>query len=229
MLSEQMLNSDQDDRVFYSTVVLEHIVPNKNKAAFRKWHSGLMQIAEHQPGFVRTDICPPLQCVDGVTKWYSIVHFDTPNHLNDWLNSRKREQWVESGREIFENYKFKSFTTGLEGWFSVQAGQERSSLGLPAWKQVMAVVLGLYPLVMIQSKLFSTLGLLRSWSPAGVMLLNNFITSSLLTWVVMPQITKLLRFWLQPAFRISEQKIDLIGTAIVLIALSLMVALFSHL
>lgn len=224
-----MPNSETDARVFYSTVVLEHVVPNQNKAAFRKWLNTLIQTAKQHQGYIRTDLCPPLQCVDGVMKWYAIVHFDTPNHLNDWLTSRDREQLLDSGRKIFENYKFKSFTTGLEGWFSSEAGQERSSLGPPPWKQVMAVVLGLYPLVMIQSKLFLKFGLFQSWSPAIVTLLSNFITSSLLTWVVMPRITKLLRFWLQPAFRLSERKIDWIGAAIVFIALGLMVSLFHHL
>ncbi|BAU10399.1 hypothetical protein LEP3755_08830 [Leptolyngbya sp. NIES-3755] len=214
-----------EDRVFYSTVVLEHIVPNQNKAAFQNWQRALIQNAETHDGFARADFCPPLQCADGVIKWYSIVHFNAPDHLNDWLNSDDRAELVQSGRSIFENYKFKSFTTGLEGWFSTEAGQERSSLGPPPWKQVMAVVLGLYPLVMIQSKLFALWG----WqSSASLTLISNFITSSLLTWAVMPNITKGFRFWLQPAFRASERKQDLIGAAIVLTALGLMVSLFSQ-
>lgn len=223
-----MLNPEINDRVFYSTVVLEHIVPNQNRTRFRKWLNALIQSAKRHPGYIRTDSCPPLQCVDGVMKWYSIVHFDTPNHLNDWLNSRDRASLVESGQKVFENYKFKSFTTGLEGWFSAQAGQEKSSLGTPPWKQVMSVVLGLYPLVMIQSKITPHIGFLQSWSPAVVTLISNFIVSSLLTWVVMPRITGALRFWLQPAFRASERKTDLIGSAIVLFALGVMASVFSH-
>lgn len=223
-----MLNPEINDRVFYSTVVLEYIVPNQNRVMFRKWHHTLMQSAKRFPGYIRTDSCLPLQCVDGVMKWYSIVHFDTPDHLNDWLNSRDRATLVESGHNIFDNYKFKSFTTGLEGWFSSAAGQERSSLGTPPWKQVMSVVLGLYPLVMIQTKILPTLGFLQSWSPAFVTLISNFVVSSLLTWIVMPQISNALRFWLQPAFRLSNPKTDWLGSAIVLLTLGVMVMIFNH-
>ncbi|MGG6264934.1 hypothetical protein ACQ4M3_02565 [Leptolyngbya sp. AN03gr2] len=226
MNHSSMSHPDSEDRVFYSTVVLEHIVPNCNKAAFRNWQRALIRNAKQHEGFARADLSAPLHCENGVMKWYSIVHFNTPDHLNDWLNSDDRAEVVQSGRSIFENYKFKSFTTGLEGWFSTEVGEERSSLGPPPWKQVMAVVLGLYPLVMIQSKLFAFWG----WQPsASLTLLSNFITSSLLTWAVMPNITKGFRFWLQPAFRASERKNDLIGAAIVLTALGLMVSLFSQL
>jgi uncharacterized protein len=223
-----LVMAHSDDRVFYSTVVLEHIVPNQNRAKFRKWHNALIYLAKHHPGYIRTDVCPPLQCIDGVFKSYSIVHFDTPNHLNDWLGSNDRAEAIEAGKAIFELYKFKSFTTGLEGWFSTQAGQERSSLGTSPWKQVMSVVLGLYPLVMIQTKIIPQLEFLKSWSPAFVTLISNFIVSSLLTWVLMPQITKRLRFWLQPAFRLSDRKTDLLGSAIVFAALGFMVTIFNH-
>jgi uncharacterized protein len=215
------------DQVFYSSLVTEYITPYGQDFAFKRWHNRLVNRAKNHPGFMRVDLCPPLRCVDPVVKWYSIIHFDSPENLEDWVGSIDRQKLVASGRQIFHAYRFKSFTTGLEGWFSNQwGGAERSSLGSPAWKQILTVVVGLYPTVMLQSKLFSALGIFNSWSPASRMLVNNLITSSILSLIVMPFVSRKLHFWLQPTYLLSSRKNDLMGLSIVITVLGIMTILF---
>ncbi len=221
------MTAQMDDPVFYSSVVLEHIVSKTKNAAFNRWYKAMARLVEQQPGFLRIDTCPPLECVDDVVKQYSIIHFDTVNHLHDWLTSNQQTEILESGQDMFIDYKYKSFTTGLEGWFSQETGN-RSGLGPARWKQVLSVVLGLYPLVMTQSLLFAAMGLFTGWLPAAAMLINNLITSSALTYLVMPRIAKLFNFWLYPAYQERSRQSNLLGTAILLTAFGMMVIFFNH-
>lgn len=219
----------QASQVFYTSLVIEHIVPWGKDFAFRRWRSSLIQEAKRYEGFVRSDFCPPLKCKDGVVKWYTILHFDTPAHLHSWIESDDRKYLLEAGQKIFNAYRFKSFTTGLEGWFSAQAGTaEQVGLGPPAWKQILSVVVGLYPIVMLQSLLFTAFGVMQSWSPATQMLANNLMSSTLLTLVVMPFVARSLRFWLQPAYRIPAIKQEILGLVIVITLLATMATLFHH-
>jgi antibiotic biosynthesis monooxygenase (ABM) superfamily enzyme len=232
-LPDQPLNTQLDpDEHFYSSFVVEYIVPAGQAAEslFRQWYSRLLKKASTYSGYTRTDLCPPLDCGDGVVKWYAIVHFRTPEELNLWLRSSDRRTLFEEGHSTFLAYRYKSFTTGLEGWFSAQAGGgEQHSLGPPPWKQVLAVVLGLYPTIVIQGMVFSALGIMEGWSMPTALVVNNLLTSSILTWVVMPRISQLLSFWLRPAYRLTALQTNLLGAGLVVVALGCMVSVFNHL
>ncbi len=228
LLALENMTNPSLEKLFYSSLVTEHIVPKGNDFAFKKWHHNLVEILKRYDGFLRSDLCPPLRCKDPVVKWYYIIHFDSPEHLNQWMESSDRKKLLETGQEIFSAYRFKSFTTGLEGWFSMQSGTaENKGLGPPRWKQILVVVLGLYPVVMIQAIAFSILGFMQSWSLASSMIVNNLITSTVLSLLVMPFVSKRLSFWLQPAYRLISLKKNLIGSLIVAASLGLMVIAFN--
>ena len=222
-------DATQKSQAFYSTLVVEHIVDKEKSAAFEQWHCDLQRVAETHAGFVRLDLSPPLVCEDDAVKWYGIVHFDSPESLNSWVESSARKQAVEEGQAILSAYRFKSFTTGLEGWFSKRTNdKEKRGLGPPAWKQILSVVFGLYPIVMIRIKLFPNTGIIGEWSPSGAMLLATLVTSSILAIVVMPIVTGFMRFWLYPAYREHDHRADIVGSVIMVLGLVCMVALFDQ-
>ena len=79
---------------------------------------------------------------------------------------------------------------GLEAFFR----QDRPSLP-PTWKMAIATYLGVVPVIMT---LALTLGpLIRSWNFVLYNLVFNACVVALLTWVVMPLITRALHGWLQ--------------------------------
>ena len=120
-----------------ASLVIEHTVAAGDGLAFRWWHSKLTRRAKRFKGYIRTDLCPPVKGSgpDQPLKWYSIVHFNSTEHLNQWVNSRDRKAIIQSGQKIFSSYQFISFATGLEGWFSKRTGTEQVGFGPPAWKQ----------------------------------------------------------------------------------------------
>jgi antibiotic biosynthesis monooxygenase (ABM) superfamily enzyme len=209
-----------------ASLVVEHTVPKGEGLAFRWWHRKLTQSAKGFKGYIRTDLYAPVKGSEQL-KWYSIVHFQSSENLNQWLRSRDRESLIESGRSVFESYRFMSFATGLEGWFSPATGGEQLRSAPPPWKQNLSVILGLYPVVMVQTLLFNQLGVMQGWSLGSAMVVNNILTSSILTWVVMPFVSRGLRFWLQPAAQPDSWKINAIGAGAVTGALLLMVAFFN--
>ncbi len=117
-----------------------------------------------------------------------VFAFDTRDHLDQWLSSPIRAELLAAGNEYLEGERVLSVVAGFGGWFSY-GGQAAKK-----WKQGAVVLLALYPMTF-------TLTLLSMWLipdvawPLGLFI-SNVIGVIMLTWVLMPPLTRWFDRWL---------------------------------
>jgi len=117
-----------------------------------------------------------------------IVHrFTGEEELQRWLATQERAAQIERLEGVAERRGAPERLTGLEGWFGAQAAP-------PRWKQWLASFLGAYPLVVLFQWLLAPhverLPLLLRSAVLPLILL------SLMTYVAMPVVTRVLQGWL---------------------------------
>jgi antibiotic biosynthesis monooxygenase (ABM) superfamily enzyme len=174
-----------------SAVVVQR-VPAASADWFMEWQRGVTGTAEAFAGYVGTDVYPP---GDGLRdQWVVVIHFNDEQSLQGWLSSSVRAQWVEKLRAHVGDFDLKALPGGFSSWFT-GLGPCIEAATPPSWKMALAVLFGLYPTVMVLT-LFpgpytQPLGLAFS------MLIGNALSVSILQWLVMPVLNKLLGPWLK--------------------------------
>lgn len=128
----------------------------------------------------------------GNSRQYGIIRkFANRDALVAFRASPEYLEWNQLAVELTEGCAHAEELCGLESWFTLPG---ESLVPLPQWKMAIATYLGVLPVVML---LALTLGQwIRSWN----FILNNVVFNAfvvvLLTWVVMPLITRALHGWL---------------------------------
>ncbi|MBK8793440.1 MAG: hypothetical protein IPN59_09835 [Holophaga sp.] len=168
--------------------------------AFAAWAQGIYQVMAEQPGFQSYQAVPPLQ---GESRdWYFVFTFDTPENLRRWLGSDTRAHWQALSLPLTEGPGHARVASGLESLFGIPSPEESDPPAV--WKLALATELGLAPTVFAVGLVLMNLGFYAAWSqggPWGVwwqVLLSTSLCVSLMTWVVMPLLTRLLGRWLYP-------------------------------
>ncbi|MCE7042499.1 antibiotic biosynthesis monooxygenase [Dyadobacter sp. CY312] len=104
-----------------------------------------------------------------------------------FYNSQLFKDWEAYASTLTEEPNYRQLT-GLEAWF-------RSPTPPPRWKMAIATLCGVFP-----TSLFLSLTIGPHIQPLPILLRVLIIAScmvTLLTWVVMPQVTKILKPWLR--------------------------------
>lgn len=119
-----------------------------------------------------------------------VFRFDTIEHLRDWEESAERRKWLAKIEHMVEGEEHIKRLTGLEFLFTDQ-------LHPKAYKMVLVLIMVIFTLLMVLgplvSFLFSALPDVPNWL---VMLFQVSLLVSLMTYFIMPRVTRMLMPWL---------------------------------
>lgn len=190
MLDESLtINTDEEnDQV---TAVISHIVRPGREQGYAEWLHGITKAAHKFKGHSGVSVIRPRDHAH--PEYVLIVRFDHYNHLKKWMESDIRREWIERLQPLIEKPEAVQTLTGLETWFT---SDEPLKSPPPRYKMALVTWLGVFVTLAVLSRLLAPI---LSSLP---ILLNQLITTGLvvlvLTYLMMPRLTKLFKKWLHP-------------------------------
>jgi antibiotic biosynthesis monooxygenase (ABM) superfamily enzyme len=170
------------------TVMFTWDVEPGREAAFESWAHGVNDTASAYPGHLGATW---LRAEGSRHRYYTILNFSDENRLNTWMDSDEREEWLRRVDGIATEHRHR--TTGMETWFSLP---DRSVHAPPRWKMALVTFAGVYPLSLILQ--VTAVPVAKAWPLPLRGLVFPAILVPLLTYLIMPGLSRLLRRWLYP-------------------------------
>ncbi|MGI9607120.1 MAG: antibiotic biosynthesis monooxygenase [Acidimicrobiales bacterium] len=172
------------------TAVASFRVRPDHEAAFEQGFDELLDVIEEFDGFLRAQLFPPVEGVQNDT--VIVFSFGSREQLDSWLDSEERRAGLAGLDEHIEGERQVNVVGGFGGWFTA-AG---STAKITTWKQAAIVLLALYPTVLVLNELFDEV------MPDNVpylldVLIGLVLSVAILSWIVMPRLTRALEGWLR--------------------------------
>lgn len=183
------------------TLVISEVVEPSQIQAYETWSKGFNQAAQQFEGCLGVDVIRPRD--HAYPEYVVIVKFDSYIHFRHWRTSPTFQQWVEQGRGLVVDRSQQQFD-GIELWFTLPSNAANKQPQPAYYKKVVLGVLAVYPLILLADVLLGQF--LKPLPPLISLLISVTFVSALLTYPVMPWLTRLLGFWLYPSLTRSTRK-----------------------
>jgi antibiotic biosynthesis monooxygenase (ABM) superfamily enzyme len=178
------------------TVAITRRADPSRTAEMTAWVRAGSTLAEDFPGFLGTGWVRPEENSD---EWHMLYRFADAESLHNWEESPQRQWWLSSAQGFVKHTRTER-RTGIEGWFDPPQEREVQVAGgavaPPArWKQAVTIWLGFFPLSVLAAL---TLG--RVTADLNVVLrtlITTLCLTPIMTYAVLPQVTKVLQPWLR--------------------------------
>lgn len=161
---------------------------------FERWLDDIIHEAMKFKGHMGVNIIRPSNMSN--PEYVIILRFDNFENLEKWEKSEIRKKWIEKGKDLIEGKAKMEKQTGLEFWFTPSSGNAPTVVEQQPTRYKMAIVVTGIIFVLVSTLLprveQATVGLpvlLSTFVGVAIMVL-------LMTYVIMPSVTRLLRPWL---------------------------------
>jgi uncharacterized protein len=162
-----------------------------HEAAYEKFLEGIISAARRFPGHLGVEVFRPPSAGG---EYRTVYRFDSEEHLRAWLDSDEHTAWLERAEPHVIGPIRRTFVTGLETWFTLP--DQPGAPPPPPYKMALLTWITIFPL--ITAIVAITQSLLEDLPLAVRLGITTALTVPLMTWVVMPRVTRLLRRWLYP-------------------------------
>jgi antibiotic biosynthesis monooxygenase (ABM) superfamily enzyme len=174
------------------TVVVTRKVKHGHESDYEDWLRRLLEEAKSMKGYLGATIQKP---APGSTEYTSVFRFDTVDNLRKFEESELRSRYLREVVDYVDADAIWKKFTGLEFWFSPPRG---ALIPQPSrFRMALVMIAVIFGLVLSIGQL---VGIVAAEVPSYIRL---FITISieifLMTYVIMPRITKLLAKWIYPS------------------------------
>ena len=174
-----------------TTTVTRRVKPG-HEPFYEQFLEGIIAAASRFPGHLGVEVFRPESATAGE---YRIVYrFDNAQHLRQWLDSDEHATWLERAEPHAIGPTRTSIVTGLESWFTLPG--RPGAPPPPPYKMALVTWITIFPL--ITGFVAVTRPLLKGLPLVLSLGITTAVTVPLMTWVVMPRVTRLLRRWLYP-------------------------------
>ena len=175
------------------TVVVTRRVKAGREAAYEAWLGKLIREASALPGYLGTNIHRPTSA--GAREYTSVFRFDSLAHLRGFEESDLRTRALSEVASLVEGDAIWRKLSGLELWFTPPPG---TVVPQPSRFRMALVMIGVvYALVLSIGNLVALV--LTGTSVALRLLITITIEVFLMTYFLMPRLTRWLARWIYPS------------------------------
>jgi len=156
--------------------------------AYREWATRIEAAQARYPGYRGMFLQPP---DENGGMWTTIIRFKTAPQLEAWMNAPERKSLLQESKAFIEHEQLTRLATAFPGWVPVDP---ITGKGPPNWKTALLVLLGLFPIVVIELRFLNPL--LRGLNSSLATFIGNAISVAATSFITMPLFVRVFGWWL---------------------------------